>query len=75
LGGRDLGDRRHIRCGKLVHGSERISLSQYRGARRLTRSGAPRLAKALFQMFGVFAEFDRSLIHERITAGGDYALD
>jgi hypothetical protein len=28
LGGRDLGGRRHIRCGKLVHGSERISLSQ-----------------------------------------------
>jgi DNA invertase Pin-like site-specific DNA recombinase len=25
--------------------------------------------KALFQMLGVFAEFERSLIHERITAG------
>jgi DNA invertase Pin-like site-specific DNA recombinase len=25
--------------------------------------------KALFQMLGVFAEFERSLIHERVTAG------
>jgi hypothetical protein len=45
LGGRDLGGRRHIRCGKLVHGSDRISLSQV-SAHEEEREAAVRAALA-----------------------------
>jgi DNA invertase Pin-like site-specific DNA recombinase len=32
-------------------------------------STPPRIGKAMFQMLGVFAEFERGIIRERVNAG------